>query len=318
VTTLTWSHTVGAGPSSILIVGVSLRDTKAPSTSVTYGGIPLALVGSHDSQGNKVRIEMWQLIAPPPGAAAVVVTLPQSKNIVGGSRSFFGVDQTAPHGGFTGTHGKSTGPAILVPSAAGELVVDVMGGKGDAGSITVGPGQAQHWNLATGTGWGDGRGAGSSEPGAASVTMSWTQQFSQEWSIGAISLRPGVPLLTLVKSVSPAGPQPPGIDLDYSVTFANTGGDLAHDVVVIDPIPADTDFKIGSAATSLGTTGLSVGVSYSDDGGLSWGWTPTSGAGGAPSGYDRTVTHVRWTFVGTLSPLPPDNTGVVAFSVRIQ
>ena len=315
---LVWSHTVGAGASSILIVSVSLRDSKAPVASVTYGGVALTLVGAQDSQGRKLRTEMWQFLSPPPGTADVVVTLTESKDIIGGSRLFFGVDQLAPHGGFSGTWGKSTTASLLVPSAAGEVVIDTLSTKGDAGSVTVGPGQTQHWNLSTGSGWGDGQGAGSGEAGAASVTMTWTLQNKEEWSLGALSLRPAVPLLTLVKSVTPAGPLPPGTDLDYSVTFANTGGDLAYNVVMTDPIPADTDFKVGSVVTNLGSTGLAVSVSYSDDGGLSWGWSPVGGAGGAPPGYDGTVTHVRWTFSGTLPALPPDNTGSIAFSVRIR
>jgi hypothetical protein len=102
------------------------------------------------------------------------------------------------------------------------------------------------------------------------------------------------------------------------VIFANTGGDLAYNVVMTDPIPNDTDFKVGSVSTNLGSTGLTVSVSYSDDGGLSWGWIPTSGAGGAPPGYDATVTHVRWSFSGTLVSLPPDNTGSIVFTVRIR
>ena len=70
--------------------------------------------------------------------------------------------------------------------------------------------------------------------------------------------------------------------------------------------------------TNLGSTGLSVVVDYSNDGGMTWSWTPTSGAGGAPSGYDATVTDVRWTFGGTLSPISPDDTGSVAFTARIR
>jgi len=38
----------------------------------------------------------------------------------------------------------------------------------------------------------------------------------------------------------------------------------------------------------------------------------------APSGYDRTVTHVRWTFTGNLSQTSPNNAGNVSFIVRIR
>jgi hypothetical protein len=72
------------------------------------------------------------------------------------------------------------------------------------------------------------------------------------------------------------------------------------------------------ALNDLGTTGLTVSVSYSNDGGATFTYTPTSGGGGAPSGYDRNVTHIRWSFIGNLSQTPPNNTGNVGFTVRIR
>ena len=89
-------------------------------------------------------------------------------------------------------------------------------------------------------------------------------------------------------------------------------------MILQDPVPVQADFKVGSVVTNLGTTGLTATVEYSNDGGGSWTWTPTSGAGGAPAGYDRTVTDVRWTFGGNLPFAAPDNTGDIGFSVRIQ
>jgi uncharacterized repeat protein (TIGR01451 family) len=128
----------------------------------------------------------------------------------------------------------------------------------------------------------------------------------------------GVPGVDLLKSVTPAGTQPPGTDLAYTVTFTNTGGSAAESFVVTDPIPANTDFKVGSVTTDLGTTGLTVTVAYSNDGGITWTYTPVSGAGGAPAGYDRVVTNVRWSLTGNLSQVSPNNTGSLGFTVRIR
>lgn len=124
--------------------------------------------------------------------------------------------------------------------------------------------------------------------------------------------------VTLIKAVSPTLNQPPGTDLGYTVTFANTGGTPAASVIIRDPIPANTDFKLGSVASNLGSSGLTVSVSYSSDGGATWTYSPASQAGGAPPGYDRLLTDVRWTFSGTLSPSPPSNQGSVAFVARIR
>ncbi|HEX6184280.1 MAG TPA: hypothetical protein VFZ44_10410 [Pyrinomonadaceae bacterium] len=109
-----------------------------------------------------------------------------------------------------------------------------------------------------------------------------------------------------------------GSDLVYSISFSNTGGYLATNFVMTDVMPANTDFKVGSVANSLGTTGLTVAVGYSNNGGTTWTYTPVSGAGSAPAGYDRTVTHLRWTFTGKLSQTSPNNAGSVAFTTRIR
>jgi uncharacterized repeat protein (TIGR01451 family) len=109
-----------------------------------------------------------------------------------------------------------------------------------------------------------------------------------------------------------------GTDLVYRISFSNTGGYLATNFVLTDVLPANTDFKVGSVANSLGSTGLTVAVAYSNDNGATWAYAPASGTGGAPAGYDRTVTHVRWTFTGNLSQTSPNNAGNVAFTTRIR
>jgi len=126
------------------------------------------------------------------------------------------------------------------------------------------------------------------------------------------------PSIGLVKSVSPNGSQPPGSDLIYTIGFTNSGGKAATNVILMDPIPSSTDFKVGSMTSTLGTTGLTVVYSYSNNGGTTYVYTAVSGAGGAPAGYDRLVTNVRWTFTGNLSHTAPNNAGSVGFTVRIR
>ncbi|HUQ34396.1 MAG TPA: hypothetical protein VM095_19905 [Pyrinomonadaceae bacterium] len=140
------------------------------------------------------------------------------------------------------------------------------------------------------------------------------------------SLSTQPPSITLCKTVQgqPCPPvaslnAQPGSDLTYVITFTNSGGSYASSFVVTDPVPQYTDFKVGSVATNLATTGLTVSVLYSYDNGNSFVPTlPTSGGGSAPAGYDRTVTHVRWQFTGNLSHLAPNNSGSCGFTVRIQ
>lgn len=131
------------------------------------------------------------------------------------------------------------------------------------------------------------------------------------------------PAVTLDKtSNAPANAQVlPDSDLTYTINFTNTNvanAAAATGLVINDAIPANTDFKINSVANNLGTTGLTVAVAYSNNNGASYTYTPVSGGGSAPAGYDRALTNIRWTFTGTLSQTPPNNTGSVSFTVRIR
>ena len=126
------------------------------------------------------------------------------------------------------------------------------------------------------------------------------------------------PNIALAKTVSPTGTVLPGADLTYTIAFSNGGGAPASSFVLLDNVPANTDFKVGSASTTLGTTGLTATVAYSNDNGTTWTYAPASAGGGAPAGYDRTVTHVRWTFTGDLSQTSPNHAGSVSFGVRVR
>lgn len=122
------------------------------------------------------------------------------------------------------------------------------------------------------------------------------------------------PNVPLVKAVTPNGTQRPGTDLTYSINYSNSGNLGAQQFAISDPIPAETDFKLGSATTTLGSGLTAVTVEYSADG-TNWSTTPPAAAGTEPPGYNRNVRHVRWRFTGTLAP---GGAGVVGFTVRIR
>jgi uncharacterized repeat protein (TIGR01451 family) len=159
---------------------------------------------------------------------------------------------------------------------------------------------------------------------AASVSSSAT--FDPNSSNDSNSVTTNVVYFKLDKSYTLGGPNPtPGTDINYTVVFTNLGGGTLQNIVLVDPDAAstlkindNTDFKVGSVSTNLGTTGLTVVVAYSNDGGVTFTYTPISGGGGAPAGYDRNVTHVRWSFAGTLSKTSPNHTGSVSFTARIR
>lgn len=59
------------------------------------------------------------------------------------------------------------------------------------------------------------------------------------------------PNVTLAKSASPAGSVNQNDEITYTITATNTGNDAANNVVIIDPIPAFTEYVPGSGGTYI-------------------------------------------------------------------
>jgi hypothetical protein len=94
---------------------------------------------------------------------------------------------------------------------------------------------------------------------------------------------------------------------------------------LVDAIPTNTDFKIGSATVNIGTTGLTFLIEYSSDYNPSnptiatWTHPPASGGGGADAGFDRDVKAIRWRVTsGSLPQTAPNNAGNISFIVKIR
>jgi uncharacterized repeat protein (TIGR01451 family) len=123
--------------------------------------------------------------------------------------------------------------------------------------------------------------------------------------------------LDLVKSVAPPGDQVPGTELTYTLDYQNLGTDSLTTVTVLDPVPAFTQFKVGSAASGTPPASITlITPQYSNDGGASWVYAPVSGGGGAPANFDANVTNVRFVMTGTIPPGAGSTVGV-SFVVRI-
>jgi len=121
--------------------------------------------------------------------------------------------------------------------------------------------------------------------------------------------------LTLLKIADKANAAP-GEDITYIVNVSNESGLTAADnVVVTEPIPANTGFKVGGATFNAGTSTLSFTVVYSNDNGSTWTYTPASGGCGAPAGYDDCVTDVWWTTTGSM---PTGTNFSVGLVVRVK
>ncbi|HYD48088.1 MAG TPA: hypothetical protein VEB21_07070, partial [Terriglobales bacterium] len=198
--TISFSHTTGSGSNRLLLVGVSFEcsgatcgsPTNTSVTSVTFGATPLAFVGRSFSSTRDAAVEIWQLFNPPASTTATITaTLNQAFDAVAGAVSFSGADQSQTLS-LVGATGNSSAPTVVVPSTSGALVFDTVSWDTSGAGATAGAGQSERWDTMADFGSGNAqiRGAGSTEAGAASVTMSWTAPTADDWAIGAVSIAP--------------------------------------------------------------------------------------------------------------------------------
>jgi uncharacterized repeat protein (TIGR01451 family) len=113
------------------------------------------------------------------------------------------------------------------------------------------------------------------------------------------------PALNIEKSDSP-DPVQAGGTLTYTIEYWNSGNADATNVIIIDPIPSNTKFVVGSVTSPLGVT-----VEYSNNNGSTWTYTPVAGG----DGTDPNVTHIRWLIV-TLSPSTTHSQ--ITFQVKVN
>lgn len=179
VTSLTWAHTC-TGSNRGLVVGVGNYGTTI--VSVTYNSVSMTSEGGiiESSSG---EVEQFSLIAPATGSNNIVVSFVDSVDAVAGGVSVTGANQTDLCGTQATAIGNDTAPTVNVTSAVDELVVDVT--ENWTGVLTVGSGQTERWN----TGITNINCGGSTEPGATTVTMSWSKTDSTDWAIAGISIK---------------------------------------------------------------------------------------------------------------------------------
>lgn len=118
------------------------------------------------------------------------------------------------------------------------------------------------------------------------------------------------PVLGATKTASPVS-GPPGQVITYNAVISNPSSGYATSVVLTEALSpyaywslnafgAGTPFQFSEGSPP---SGLTMGTPvYSKDGGATWGYVPTSGAGAAPAGYDGLVTNFRIPMVGTMNP----------------
>lgn len=195
---ITWSHTVVAGASRLLIVGVSWRsDDGQTVSSVSYAGQPMTPVVDRSQPAAatgaaRVTVQIFRLIDPPVGTANVSVTLSATARVVGGAIGLSGVNQAAPIEASSSNAATSNAPNVSVTTLTGNAwVIDTVA-RVAGGNLT--PNRIEAWNTVTGGG-GVHAGGAASRHGPVnpptSVLMSWNWSAIDHWAAAAVAVKPG-------------------------------------------------------------------------------------------------------------------------------
>src|SRR6266571_522148 len=139
---ISWNHTTGNHPNTILLVGVT---QDIPGISVTYAGhalTPLRVISYFAS----FTVGMWYLKNPPVGTYQVRVNSADG-DVSGGAATFYNVglsSNTFGNVNTTATFGGS--PNVSVNATTSQLVVDTTGWLAGNGGSSPGNGQSMLWS----------------------------------------------------------------------------------------------------------------------------------------------------------------------------
>lgn len=322
VISVTFSHTVPVMTDGILIVNATFNNRGFEVvTGVTFDGDALTFIGQV-TEDDDTRVEQWRLLAPAAKTADVVITLDQvlgtDQGICSAAMNFSGVDQTTPIGNIaTASDSGSSTATVDISSSVGELVLDGAGTEVDGGPLVVGAGQTQHYNLSAGVTSREEHSGGSTEPGAATVTMSWTLDASDRWGTIAMELLSAA--AATPPTVDAGGPYNGDVDtaiaLNATVTpgtdptpvllwtiFSGPGGGVFSNDAIEDP--TFTPDTVGSYVLQL-SADPSDGPAVLDTANLeSDAVPPTVDAGGPYNGDSGQATALNATVTPGSDPTP--------------
>lgn len=178
VSTLSFAFTT-SGNDRALAVGVHVLDspTAALVSTITYNSVSLGTEIANVLNPSYTRTQAYCLAGPASGSNTLAVTMNGASefHLVLGAISATGVNQTTPvrSGSLQTQNADSASPSLTISSAAGDLVVDfITVGQSNVPGVAPAAGAGQTSRY-TQTGSYSGVG-GSTEPGASSVTMTWT------------------------------------------------------------------------------------------------------------------------------------------------
>lgn len=131
---------------------------------------------------NVFRTSIWRIDAPAAVTATVRIVFNGGTSVTATATAWSGVDQTTPNDAAVTATGGASPATVDVASEIGDRVLDSVEAVNVA--ITVGGGQTQRSNQSVG----EVTGGVSTEPGAGTVTMSWTFGATDGWEIVACNV----------------------------------------------------------------------------------------------------------------------------------
>lgn len=186
VSSLTWSHTVASGATS-LFVSAYLQSVTATISSITWNGSPLSLVVSGGRVNNQIS-ETWAIFSPASGTANIVVTYSIAVlNGCAGGTSFLGSETTFT--GATGSAAAAAGsPSITFSTNGANSIIHCMAGGGNNDIDPPGSGQTAQWTRLDFAG-GSHDCVGSTKPTTTAGSYTVSYGGGQVWNMVAAEVR---------------------------------------------------------------------------------------------------------------------------------
>ncbi len=196
---MSWSHTIGSGNNRILIVSVDVFKGSGGSEattvrSVTYGGVTLTtpLETGYYSTNPKVRSYVFCFLNPVSGTNQIRVNFEGNTVAIGGSVSYYNVDQSSPIIDSKTNTGSASIASTTTITASGSYQKVLFGHIGayriNTGTLSITETQVNRWSQ---TGLQQYAGVGSERtPTSGDVSASWTLSATANYVTIAVLLRP--------------------------------------------------------------------------------------------------------------------------------
>src|SRR5437588_3446442 len=259
---VTWTHTVSSAKKPYLVVGVSLDLNGGGATTGTVmwgseaGGPQHAMtfLGAA-TNGTSERAELWGLANPTPGTHTIQVSVTnagaQNVVVVGGSKSFTNVFQTAATGNVVAATGTSLTPAVAVVNGGMDYIVDAVAYNNTV-ALTPAAGQTNSYNVTHAAP--NSSAAGSAKTGVVNTTMGWTATgIAQAWAHVAVPLQRATPSVVF--------------DTAASTTFPSAAATFTGSWHHTTTLAANRYLVVGISIDLSTRAGNATGVVYGTEGG---------------------------------------------------